>query len=99
MFVEALKLEMPDTVTNFMSHKAGEEDLKGKLIGFWLNFSPLLIHYIRNRKERVHLNSLIIIQCCVWVFGFAFYYSMLYVGIWFHLLLFKCCMWVFDFVT
>lgn len=30
MFVEALKLKMPDTVTQFMSHNEGEEDLEGK---------------------------------------------------------------------
>jgi len=90
MFVEGLKPEMPDTVTKFMSHNTGEEDLKGKWIGFWLNFLSLLIRYIPNRKKGVHLDiQLITIQCCVWVFGFAYYYSMLYVGIWFHLLLFN----------
>lgn len=31
MFVEALKLEMPNTVTEFMSHKASEEDLKTQI--------------------------------------------------------------------
>jgi hypothetical protein len=113
MFVEALKLEMPDTVTEFMSHNAGEEDLKTQIDWLLAQLLPLLIRYIPNRKLLVHLDiSLITIQCCVRVFGFTYHYSRLCVGIWFHLSLFnvvcgylvllisiQCCVWVFDFIT
>jgi hypothetical protein len=111
MFVEGLKFEIPDTVTKFMSHKEGEEDLKTQINWLLAQLLPLLICYIPNRKLLVHLDiSLITIQCCVRVFGFTYHHSMLCAGIWFHLSLFnvvcgylvslitiQCCVWVFGF--
>ncbi len=95
MFVEALKLEMPDMVIEFMSHKVGDEDLKTQIDWLLAQLLPLLVHYIPNRKLLVHLDISLItihgcvrvlgftyhIQCCVRVFGFAYHYSMLHVGI------------------